>query len=50
MTLEVPMDAHDLASLDSESYINLATFRRNGETVETPVWFAVRDGKLYVFT
>jgi len=44
------MNARDLATLDSESYINLATFRRNGETVETPVWFAARDGKLYVFT
>ena len=50
MTREVPMNARDLATLDSESYINLATFRRNGEAVETPVWFAARDGKLYVFT
>ncbi len=33
--------------LTSESYINLATFRRNGKAVETPVWFAILDGKLY---
>ena len=37
-------------SLTSETYINLATFRRSGESVKTPVWFAVLDGKLYVVT
>lgn len=44
------MDEAALAVLDRESYITLATFRRNGRAVETPVWFAARDGKLYVFT
>lgn len=39
-----------LEALDRGSYINLATFRRSGKAVETPVWFA-RDGeRLYVFT
>ena len=39
-------------SLDGElgSYISLATFRRDGKAVETPVWFAEHDRKLYVFT
>jgi uncharacterized protein len=37
-------------SLATESYISLATFRRNGAAVETPVWFAILDGKLYVVT
>src|SRR5512135_1218685 len=36
--------------LTSEAYINLATFRRNGTAVETPVWFAILGGKLYVVT
>jgi len=31
-------------------YISLATFRRSGEAVPTPVWSAERDGKFYVFT
>lgn len=31
-------------------YINLATFRRSGRAVETPVWFAALDGRLYVFS
>ena len=30
--------------------MSLATFRRNGTEVATPVWFAAADGKLYVFT
>ena len=37
--------ATDLAG---ERYVSLATFRRNGTEVKTPVWFAVIDGKLYV--
>ena len=36
--------------LATESYISLATFRRNGAAVESPVWFAILDGKLYVVT
>jgi PPOX class probable F420-dependent enzyme len=39
-----------IASLDREPYISLATFRRDGRAVETPVWFAARNGKLYVFS
>jgi uncharacterized protein len=31
-------------------YIALATFRRSGAAVHTPVWFAEADGKLYVMT
>lgn len=36
--------------LAQEAYINLATFRRNGKAVETPVWCAAIGDKLYVFT
>ena len=44
------MNPDALASLDREAYLNLATFRRNGAAVETPVWFAAHAGRLYVFT
>ena len=44
------MDVSSLAVFDRQRYINLATFRRSGRAVETPVWFAARNGKLYVFT
>jgi uncharacterized protein len=31
-------------------YFNLATFRRNGQEVATPVWFAAADDSFYVFS
>lgn len=34
----------------SESYVNLATFRRDGREVRTPVWVAELDGRYYVFS
>ena len=37
-------------ALDRASYISLATFRRTGDAVETPVWFAREADKLYVFS
>lgn len=39
-----------IRTLLHERYINLATFRKNREAVETPVWFAEHRGKLYVLT
>jgi PPOX class probable F420-dependent enzyme len=39
-----------LALLQGQSYISLATFRRNGQEVPTPVWFAEYAGRLYVMT
>lgn len=38
------------AEIHNEKYIALTTFRKSGEGVVTPVWFAERDGKLYVVT
>ncbi len=35
---------------ERESYVSLATFRRNGKEVPTPVWFAEDGGRLYVFS
>ena len=40
----------EIADLDRHRYLSLATFRRSGAEVKTPVWFAAADGKLYVFT
>ncbi len=48
------MDTSDgaryFATLASARYIALTTFRRSGAAVSTPVWFAERDGALYVFS
>ena len=40
----------DLAAFDRHRYMALATFRRSGAEVRTPVWFAAMDGKIYLFT
>jgi len=40
----------DIAALDRQRHVALATFRRSGAEVRTPVWFAATDGKLYVFS
>ena len=31
-------------------YLNLATFRRSGAAVETPVWFAEHGGRYYLYS
>ena len=36
--------------LQKHKYVNLATFRKNGLAVNTPVWFAAQDGTLIVMT
>src|SRR5215470_16658432 len=38
------------APMDEHRYASLATMRRNGAEVRTPVWFAAAGGVLYVFT
>jgi PPOX class probable F420-dependent enzyme len=44
------MSIADLDALDREAFISLVTFRRTGVGVATPVWFAVHDGRLWVFS
>ncbi len=36
--------------LDGERYINLETFKKDGNGVKTPVWAAPLDGTLVIFT
>jgi len=40
----------DLEQLDREAYISLATFRKSGVAVKTPVWFALSGERFYVFS
>jgi len=49
------MAGAQFASLQNHKYINLATFRKNGQEVRTPVWFAGEPPqgvpeKLYVYS
>jgi hypothetical protein len=36
--------------MDEHRYASLATRRRSGAVVRTPVWFAEASGRIYVFT
>lgn len=36
--------------LEHARYVSLATFRRSGAAVATPVWAALTNGSFYVFT
>lgn len=36
--------------LEPEKYISLATYRKNGEPVQTPVWFVIDSGLVLVIT
>src|SRR5262245_22047496 len=38
------------AQLNKASSISLTTFRKTGEPVAAPVWFADRDGIMYLLT
>ena len=37
-------------ALKDQRYISLVTFKRNGDRVATPLWFAASDGKLVAYT
>lgn len=39
-----------LSQFEKQQYINLETYRKNGETVKTPVWFAQDGNTLRVWT
>ncbi len=39
-----------MTTLDSEKYISLTTFTKDGRAKPTPVWFAPVDGKLLIVT
>jgi uncharacterized protein len=38
------------AEIHGQKYISLATFRKTGVAVPTPIWFAEYDNKLYFMT
>ena len=44
------MSAERLAELSKHKYINLQTYRKNGQPVGTPVWFMIDNNLVYVVT
>jgi PPOX class probable F420-dependent enzyme len=45
---ELPATATTFDALTDEEYALVVTFRRSGEPMPTPVWFALRDGLVYL--
>jgi hypothetical protein len=39
-----------ISQFENQQYINLETFKKNGQGVKTPVWFVLADGVLYTRT
>jgi PPOX class probable F420-dependent enzyme len=39
-----------LKQFQNQLYLNLETFRKNGESIKTPVWFVLDGEKIYIRT
>ena len=39
-----------MSQFSNQKYINLETYRKNGQAVQTPVWFVIIDGSIYIRT
>ena len=44
------MSGNKISQFLNQKYINLETYRKNGQAVQTPVWFAIEDNMIYVRT
>jgi PPOX class probable F420-dependent enzyme len=44
------MSSNKLAQFAGRKYLSLESFRKNGQGVRTPVWFAEDDGVIYFYT
>jgi len=41
---------NDLNKIESKKYISLETYRKNNQSVRTPVWFVIKNDLIYVVT
>lgn len=44
------MSDANLSQFSGRQYLSIESFRKNGQGVKTPVWFAEGDGVFYVYT
>lgn len=44
------MSNDKLAQFANQKYLNLESYRRNGQGVRTPLWFVEENGVLYFYT
>ena len=45
-----PKGLNPFPNVAGKKYMSLTSFRKNGQAVRTPLWFAEHDGKLYFMT
>ena len=39
-----------IAQFSNQKYVNLETYGKNGRAVQTPVWFVIDNGQIYIRT
>lgn len=44
------MSRNNILQFSNQKYINLETYRKNGQAVQTPVWFVIEGGVIYIRT
>ncbi|MEK6285551.1 MAG: PPOX class F420-dependent oxidoreductase [Acidobacteriota bacterium] len=44
------MTSDKLSQFTGQKYLNLESYRKNGNAVATPVWFAEDGGELYIYS
>ena len=44
------MSGEKLAAFDGQTYLNLESYRKDGQGVQTPLWFVEEGGVVYVST
>lgn len=46
----MPKTSHAFPALAGKRFLSLTSFRKNGQPVRTPLWFAEQEGNLYLMT
>jgi uncharacterized protein len=44
------MSSEKVSQFSGQKYLNLETYRKSGQAVATPVWFAEDAGELYIYS
>ncbi len=44
------MSRNNISQFSNQKYINIETYRKNGQAVQTPVWFVIEGDVIYIRT
>ncbi|MFN3655021.1 MAG: PPOX class F420-dependent oxidoreductase [Candidatus Nitrosotenuis sp.] len=44
------MSSDKISNFEGHKYINLETYKKNGQAVRTPVWFVISENQIFVTT